>query len=76
MFFRTTWVSSTRAKGRSLFSVHVHLLISSTGLLYFQRKKGGQFTAITYLSVLSTLNKSNNKEAYSLVSNVEVKRPV
>jgi len=27
----------------------------------FLRTKGGQFTAVTYLSVLSTLKKSNNK---------------
>jgi len=29
-----------------LFSVHVYLLISSIGLSYFQRKKGGQFTTV------------------------------
>jgi len=28
---------------------------SSIGLPYFQRKKGGQFTTVTYVSVLSTL---------------------
>jgi len=33
------------------------------GLPYFQRKKGEQFTTVTYLSVLSTLNKSTNKQS-------------
>ena len=42
-----------------LSSFHVYLLISSIGLPYFHRKKGEQFTTVTYLSVLSTLNKSN-----------------
>jgi len=47
-------------KGDDPFSsVHVYLLISSTALPYFHRKKGEQFTTVTYLSVLSTLNKSN-----------------
>jgi len=31
---------------------------------------------VTYLSVLSTLNKSNNKEVYWLVLSIEVERPV
>jgi len=30
-----------------LFSVHTYLLISSIGLTYFQRKKGGHFTTVT-----------------------------
>jgi len=40
--------------------VHVNLLKSSVKLPHFLRKKGGQFTTVTYLSVLPTLNKSNN----------------
>jgi len=42
---------------------------------YFQRKKG-QFATVTYLSVLLTLNKSNNRKAYWLVLSIEVKHPV
>jgi len=61
MFFRTTWISSALVKGTIPFSVHVYLLISSIELPHFQRKKGGQFTTVAYLSVLSALNKSNNK---------------
>jgi len=45
-------------------------------LPYFQRKKGGQFTTVTNLSVLSTLNKSTSKLAYLLVLSIEVKLPV
>jgi len=41
-----------------LSSVHIYLLVISIGLPYFHRKKGEQFTTLTYLSVLSTLHKS------------------
>ena len=41
----------------SLSSVHVYSLISSIGLTYFHRIKGGQFTTVTYSSVLSNTNK-------------------
>jgi len=35
-------------------------LISSIGLLHFHRKTEGQLTTVTYLSVLSILNKLIN----------------
>jgi len=43
-----------------LFSVRVYLLMTSTELPHFQRKRGGQFTTVTYLSVLFTLKSNNN----------------
>jgi len=38
--------------------------MSSIKLPHFHRKKGGQFTIVTYLSVLSILNQSKNNYAY------------
>jgi len=60
-----------------LSSVHVYALISSIGLPQFHLKKGGQLATVTYLSVLSTLHKSNNNQLGVLLSfNNEVRRPV
>ena len=58
--FRTTCkISSTLVKVTILLSsLQVHLLISLIWLTYFNRKKGGQITTVTYLSVLSTLKRS------------------